>query len=321
MAEVLEKYLPSDRLVVMKIIIKALPPPLDPQQTDNDFGSFIFAPLGEYIVRYCGDKKYLRQSLLTLKQITMRFSMEDAMRTFINNHPAETLRAYDTWVNDKNYHVRRLVSESTRPNLPWSQKINIDYSVPIKYLDILYKDKTRYVTRSVANHLNDISKLDAELVIDTLKRWEKEGGQSQTEMSWIIKHATRTLVKRGDANALALLGFAHSTDVRIKKFSVSCESIDIVNGGVIELSLYISATADTSVLIDYGIGFVKASGERKVKIFKWKQIKIRSGEKIEIKKIHTLKADATTYKLYRGQHSVQVQINGVLKNERFIAVH
>jgi 3-methyladenine DNA glycosylase AlkC len=40
----------------------------------------------------------------------------------------------------------------------------------VEILDNLYFDKTRYVVRSVANHLNDISKLDPDFVVEILKK-------------------------------------------------------------------------------------------------------------------------------------------------------
>lgn len=71
--EVLTKYLPANPSDAMNLIVRALPPPLDPTKTDNDFGNFIFAPLGEYVVQNGCTKKYLKQSLATLKQLTMCF--------------------------------------------------------------------------------------------------------------------------------------------------------------------------------------------------------------------------------------------------------
>ena len=63
-------------------------------------------------------------------------------------------------------------------NFPWAKKLNIDYKIPLSLLDRLYTDNTRYVTRSVANHLNDIAKIDPDLVIEdtqTLARLQKTG--------------------------------------------------------------------------------------------------------------------------------------------------
>jgi 3-methyladenine DNA glycosylase AlkC len=316
--EVLAKHLPSDPGAAMKLIVVALPPPLDPTKTDDDFGRFIFAPLGEYVVQYGCTKKYLKQSLATLKQITMRFSMEDAMRTFLNNFPTETLAEYDKWVSDKNYHVRRLVSESTRPSLPWSQKISIEYKVPVKYLDILHADTTRYVTRSVANHLNDISKKDGALVVTILKRWHKEKTQNPLEVDWLTRHALRTLVKRGNADALALLGYAAHTVPLVSNFVVPKK---VTAGNRLQFSFDVMSSISQNLLIDYVIDFVKLNGGTKPKVFKIKKIVTLPHAVISVEKNHHLKADATTFKLNAGTHSLTIQINGQkLANAQFEVV-
>lgn len=205
-AETLEKFLSSDFTVAAKQITTALPPPLDPHRNDDDFGDFIFAPLGEFVVRTGVDKKHLALSLRTLKALTMRFSMEDAIRTFINQHPDRTMKELEKWSRDSNYHVRRLASEGTRPRLPWSKRLDIDPAGAIGLLDNLHSDPTRYVTRSVANHLNDISKSDPGSVLETLKRWRAAERQEEKELAWMEKHALRTLVKQGDRDALRFLG-------------------------------------------------------------------------------------------------------------------
>lgn len=305
--EVLTKHLPTDPNVAMKLIVLALPPPLDPNNTDDDFGSFIFAPLGEYVVQNGCTKKYLKQSLATLKQIIVRFSMEDAMRAFLNNFPTETLAEYDKWVSDTNYHVRRLVSESTRPSLPWSKKLTLDYKIPLKYLDILHADPTRYVTRSVANHLNDISKKDPALVVKTLKQWQKQKLQKPTELDWITRHALRTLVKRGDTGALVLLGYIHKVMPTVSKLTVPAEA---KKGERLSFSFVVTAHETQNLMIDYVIDFVKKNGSTKPKVFKIKKLMVQAGESIDIKKNHTLKADSTTFTLNAGMHTLTLQING-----------
>lgn len=305
--EVLAKHLPADPGVAMKLIVAALPPPLDPTKTDDDFGRFIFAPLGEYVVQHGCTKKYLKQSLATLKQITMRFSMEDAIRAFLNNFPTETLSCYDKWVSDKNYHVRRLVSESTRPSLPWSQKIGIDYKVPVKYLDKLHADKTRYVVRSVANHLNDTSKKDRELVVKTLKRWHKEKTQNPLELDWLTRHALRTLVKRGDVQALGLLGYTAHTAPVVSNFIVPKK---VRVGDRLKFSFDVMSSIKQDLLIDYVIDFVKLNSGTKPKVFKIKKVSALPQTIISVEKNHHLKADATTFKLNAGMHRITIQING-----------
>ncbi|MBK9613686.1 hypothetical protein [Candidatus Amarobacter glycogenicus] len=66
-------------------------------------------------------------------------------------------------------------------------------------------DPAETVRRSVANHLNDITKDNPDLVLHTLQRWND--GQPSVETVWITRHALRSLVKAGHPEALALQGF------------------------------------------------------------------------------------------------------------------
>ena len=307
-AEVLEGFLNSNFRVSAKQIVAALPPPLDPSLTDDDFGDFIFAPLGQFVVRNGLDAKHLRLSLQTLKAITQRFSMEDAIRAFINAHPTQTLEELTKWSTDKNYHVRRLVSEGTRPTLPWSARISIGPSETLHLLDRLHADSTRYVTRSVANHLNDISKNDAGLVLETLGRWRDEGAQEEAELRWITNHSLRTLVKRGHPETLRFLGFATSPKIEVSDFLLRPERLSA--GQAFEFSFTVQAKRDETLVIDYVIDFVKSGGKRSPKVHKLKQLQLKKGEVVTVRKKHMLRDGATTYTLYPGIHTVTIQING-----------
>ncbi len=307
-AEVLEHHLSSDFKKASKVIKKALPPRLDPSKTDDDFGDFILAPLGEYVVRNGLKKECLTDSFQTLLELTQRFSMEDAMRSFLNSFPKETLAMYKRWSIHKNYHVRRLVSESTRPSLPWSKKITLPYMIVLPFLDQLYFDKTRYVTRSVANHLNDISKKDSQLVIQQLIHWKKKGKQEPKELEWMTKHSLRTLVKEGNKDALELLGFGTKPKVVLEHFSLSSDKI--TQGETLTFLCTVKASTSEALLIDYIIHFVKANGGTKPKVFKLKKVRLVKGESLTISKKHTLKANATTFTLYNGEHTLTLQING-----------
>jgi 3-methyladenine DNA glycosylase AlkC len=309
-AEVLERYLPADPSVAMKLIVAALPLPLDPTLRDDDFGEFILAPLGEYVVRNGLSKKYLKQSLTTLREITMRFSMEDAMRSFLNTFPDETLAAYDKWVTDKNYHVRRLVSESTRPLLPWSRRLTLDYHIPVKYLDQLSADTTRYVTRSVANHLNDISKRDPDLVLKTLAKWKREGRQDAKELAWMTRHSLRTLTKQGHAAALASIGYLDNHEIRVIDFSHGADSGVLKLGDKLALALKLQSFTNSLLRIDYEIDFVKANGKSKPKVFAWKKVAVTAQGTLSLTKSHHFKSDATTFTLYPGEHTITLRING-----------
>jgi hypothetical protein len=65
-----------------------------------------------------------------------------------------------------------------------------------------------------------------------------------------------------------------------------------------------------SLVIDYEIEFAKAGGKRSRKVHKLKQIQLKRGETVMLRKRHPLRANATTFTLYPGTHFVTVQING-----------
>ncbi|WP_442507929.1 DNA alkylation repair protein [Novipirellula sp. SH528] len=307
-ASMLERYLASDYKVAAKQITTALPPPLDPTKRDDDFGDFIFAPLGEYVVRNGLEKRHLKLSLKTIKAITQRFSMEDAIRAFINTHPSETLSTLEKWSTDRNYHVRRLVSEGTRPRLPWSGRLSIDTATAIPLLNTLHADPTRYVTRSVSNHLNDIAKTHPDLVLKTLKQWQQLEQQDAGEFEWMRKHALRTLVKQGNRDALAMLGFKSNPNITVSGFEL--HTAEVRPGQAIEFSFEVTGLQNESLLVDYVVDFVKANGTLAPKVHKIKQVRVKKGETITIRKRHPLRDGATTYTLYPGVHYVTLQING-----------
>lgn len=304
----LKEALPASFPESVQHLLDSLPPPLDETKTDDDFGDFIFAPLGEFVVRNGMSCEDVSLSLSALKELTKRFSMEDSLRYFIRQHPRETVKELNRWAKDKNYHVRRLVSESTRPLLPWSGRIDLSTDVTLPLLDQLHADKTRYVTRSVANHLNDIAKTQPDLVVETLKRWRSQQRQHPEELNWMTRHALRTLIKQGHAASLSLLGFNTSPKIQCSDIRLSKSSLKM--GDTLEFSLDIIAERDESLVVDYAIDFVKATGKRSVKVYKATKVTLKKGEQITVTKRHKLLAKATTYQLYPGKHHLTVQING-----------
>jgi len=172
LASCVEPYLSENFDVMAKQLEAAMPPELDPTMTDDDFGQFIHAVPGILAVRH-GLETYRERALDLLHTATKRFSMEFYIRPFINRWPKETMARLQAWTQDENYHVRRLVSEGTRPKLPWAKGIKLAPQHTLPLLDVLHSDPTRYVTRSVANHLNDISKTDPDAVLKHLGLWAR----------------------------------------------------------------------------------------------------------------------------------------------------
>ena len=208
---------------------------------------------------------------------------------------------------DENYHVRRLASEGSRPKLPWSQKLVIDYHQPIPILELLFADPTRYVTRSVANHLNDISKVDPALVIETLARWNESGQQTAAEMAFITKHGLRSQIKQGNTQALALLGFGVKPDITITHFSTSTPVVRV--GTAFEFSLELRANKPQNLLVDYLMTFASDGQKLSQKVFKLKQLELKAGEVVQLKKRHPMRL-MTTRRLILGEHQITLKING-----------
>ncbi|NJN33847.1 MAG: DNA alkylation repair protein [Saprospiraceae bacterium] len=305
----LRKFLPPDYKLAVAVILKSLPAPLDENLTDDDFGDFIYAPYNDFVAHFGCDADNLAFSLAALKEITKRFSAEDAIRFFINAFPQQTLQTLLEWSEDSNYHVRRLCSEGTRPKLPWSQKINITPETALPILNQLFSDKTRYVTRSVANHLNDIAKTDPDLVVKTLGNWQKLKKQTENEMNFIIKHALRTLVKVGRADALALMGYGDSAHIRVENIQHD-KTVKI--GSALNFSFSLYAQTEKSLIVDYIVHFQNKQGKMSnKKVFKLRSFeRLASHSMMPINKRHTFKADMTTRQLYAGTHKIEIQVNG-----------
>jgi 3-methyladenine DNA glycosylase AlkC len=304
----LTMYLPDDYLTALEIIIRTLPAELDPDNTDDDFGDFIIAPLSHYVALHGCSEQYLDRSLAALAELTKRFSAEDAIRYFINQYPLQTLNFLEQCATDSNYHVRRLASEGTRPKLPWSQKLIIDYEQPMRLLDLLYADHTRYVTRSVANHLNDISKIAPELVLNTLGRWHRDGQQESKEMGYITRHSLRTLVKKAHPGALHFLGYGNKPDISIHTFETITPTIKVGEDFVFKVEF--QANKQQGMMIDYVMVIPVAKNRTTEKVFKLKQCHLASGQRLALTKKHPMRL-MTTRRLYPGRHLVKLRINGI----------
>jgi 3-methyladenine DNA glycosylase AlkC len=272
--------------------------------------SFELWPISEYISQFGLD--HFDESFDLMYHLTQEFTSEFAIRPFLKANPDLVLKKLSNWINDKNVHVRRWISEGTRPILPWGGKIPsfIQNPATIKLLDALKYDEEMYVRKSVANHLNDISKDHPSLVIKTLKNWLKNAPEDQKEkINWIKKHALRTLIKKGNISALELMGVLSEVNVKIIKFKLNKKSFKIGDPLQFEFGLELFEKKAHKLIIDYGIGFRKSNGSISTKVFKLKTISVPANGKIFLKKAHSLKK-VTNLTFYPGIHELMVQVNG-----------
>ncbi len=308
----LEKHLPGDFPSAADILTRSLGPKLEEQNSLDgiDLGSgngFIVIAVTNYIARY--GQNHFDKSMESLKEMTLRFSSELAIRHFIVRHEKKVLDIYKTWVKHPSVHVRRLVSESLRPRLPWAIRLQSFVKNPapiIPYLDTLKTDPELYVRRSVANNLNDISKDHPDVVLSTLKRWS---ALKTKETDWLIRHATRTLIKQGHTGALKLLGYTSNPKITTTPLSISKKTIHLGRSLEFSIDIHSKSTKSQKLMIDYIIHFKKANGSHSPKVFKLAAKKLLPKSNLSIQKKHPLKK-ITTRKYYSGIHKLQIQING-----------
>src|SRR5690606_4946459 len=103
--------------------------------------------------------------------------------------------------------------------LPWAMalpELKKDPPPIINLLEKLKDDPHEWVRLSVANNLNDISKDHPDLAVSLFKKWH---GKSK-ETDWVLKHASRTLLKQGHTEILSLFGFEKHKTIVLDNFKV-----------------------------------------------------------------------------------------------------
>ncbi len=311
MVDRLDDQLPEDFEQAVAVLQRALPEALDPSLTDDDFGHFIWSVPADWVALNGCTSERLDRSLAFLREATMRFSVENAIRPFLAEYPEHTMRFIRRCATDTNYHVRRLASEGIRPYLPWAQRVRLPPDQVVEVLSTLHADQTRYVTRSVANTMNDLSRDDPDLVIETLTRWRKAAEQDQDELDWMTRHALRTLVKADHRQALELLGYPSQPKFSLQGVSVS-EAVAI--GDALHWRGTLTSKTAQNLKIALRVHFLKANGDHSVKVFAVKEVAAGKESFVIEKKIPF--KPITTRTLYLGTHHVELVVNGKARGKR-----
>jgi 3-methyladenine DNA glycosylase AlkC len=297
-AAALAEALPTDFVAAAAVLERALDSP--------SLTGWMTLPCGVYVAEYGADLPDVALPLLA--RLSPRFSSEGPIRPFIERHPDVTFAYLNRWASDPDEHVRRLVSEGTRPRLPWAGQLRgliADPSPTIRLLDRLFDDPSDYVRRSVANHLNDIAKDHPVIALDCARRWLGTGGD---RAAWVVRHGLRTLVKRGDPAALELLGFDHGTVVTLDAFAVTPARVPV--GGDVTIAFTLSThDRPARTVIDYVVHYVGARGARRPKVFKLTTRTIRPDRPQSFVRRHRFR-EVSVRKIYPGAHHIEVQVNG-----------
>ncbi len=296
-AELPKKY-SEDATIIKKVL------------SEKKLKGFELWPVSEYISQFGTD--HFDKSMDLMYEMTQAFTSEFAIRPFLNKDPEAILEKLEKWIEDENVHIRRWISEGTRPLLPWGGKIQsfIRRPATLHLLEKLKYDEELYVRKSVANHLNDISKDHPELLIKTLKSWVKNAPpEHKDKIDWIKKQGLRTLIKKGHRGALGLMGVTGEAKVNLKNFKTNQKNYKMGDTLAFEFLIESTSLKPQDLIVDYLINFVKANGSRSAKVFKLKALTLKAGEKVIVKKNHSLKR-ITTMTFFKGEHEVQIQVNG-----------
>jgi 3-methyladenine DNA glycosylase AlkC len=214
-AQAMAEQLPGDFDDAAPLLIGSFGPPLT-ETEDNGLAPFFYFPHAELIAS-CGVSRF-ESGMQANYEMTQRFTAEFSIRPFLVEHRTRCLKRLRRWTKDANPHIRRLVSEGTRPRLPWAARLREfqdDPQLALPLLEKLKNDPELYVRRSVANHLGDIAKDHAEVVFGTCEKWLDEvgemdasGGGRRAERTkqrrWMVRHALRHPAKQGVARAVRL---------------------------------------------------------------------------------------------------------------------
>jgi 3-methyladenine DNA glycosylase AlkC len=308
----LEATLPADFNTAAGVIEAALAPAeadfamAQLQGLQRGLRGWILWPVGEYIARH--GQATPERALQALHAITQRFTAEFAIRPFIVNHPGVVWPTLQRWCSDDSAHVRRLVSEGSRPRLPWGLQLKslvADPSPTLPLLLALQDDPSDYVRRSVANHLNDIAKDHPALVADWLHTHLPDAPATRRTL---LRHASRTLIKQGHPQVLKAWGLG--TPLRgTASLALSPPLLVLGQDLTLTLQLHSSSAKPQTLAIDYAVHHVKASGSTSAKVFKgWKALLPAHGT-LTLTKRHPVRP-ITTRRYHSGVHRVVVQANG-----------
>lgn len=284
-------------------LVEALPPARDVDAGVG--GDFAWWPALQVVEEHGVDEPAV--SLAALAELTRVFSGEFAIRPLIERHPGPAFSTLTAWTAHPSAHVRRLVSEGTRPRLPWGHRLRAliaDPSPGIALIEALKDDPSPAVRRSVANHLNDVAKDHPDRAVAVAGAWWSGADEARRR---VVRHALRGLVKAGHPGALELLGYPGSAEVRA---SMEVRPAILTLGEALEVVATLRAPADRAVpvLVDLRLIRPTARGVGH-KVVKWTTRALEPEQELTLRKRVPIRK-ISTMRWTPGEHGVELLVNG-----------
>ena len=142
-------------------------------------------------------------------------------------------------------------------------------------------------------------------MLDRLAAWPQEDAHT----AWIVRHALRTLIKKGDPAALALIGVGHGAAVSVREFSISPSAVHLGDRIAITASLASDSSENQRLVVDYRVHYARAGGKSAAKVFKLKTFELAAGEAASLGINQTIR-DFSTRRHHPGRHEVELIVNG-----------
>jgi 3-methyladenine DNA glycosylase AlkC len=265
------------------------------------FGVFF----SDYVEKY--GLEHWDESMMALEEFTKTSTAEFAIRKFIRMDQTRAMVQMELWSKSENHHVRRLSSEGCRPRLPWGMRLDEFVARPqavLRILERLKNDPELYVRKSVANNLNDISKDHPELVLQIAAKWI--GKSANTD--WIVKHALRTLLKKGNKQALELFGHHDAAGLKVHSLALQQKQLSIGEEMKFAFTILNENREVRPARIEFAIDYMKSNARHNRRVFHISATPLKPGN-TEFKRRISF-ANLTTRKHYPGKHHLHVLING-----------
>ena len=142
------------------------------------------------------------------------------------------------------------------------------------------------------------------LVLDLAERWH--GAHVDTDR--LLKHACRTLLKRGDARALRLFGFDAEVEAEVRRLTASARRLAIGDTLGFAFDVRHREAEPLTLRIEYAVDFVRPGGKRHRKVFQVAARTLAPGWHT-FERRHRFR-DFTTRLHHPGVHALSVIVNG-----------
>lgn len=305
-ADAMRAGLPSSISRALEALVATLPPATTETDGITERG-YRFWSYGAFIAKYARCER--SAAFEAMHELTMRFTSEFAVRSFLADDVHDALDRLERGLDHPNPHVRRWVSEGTRTRLPWGKAVPALREVSGRRLGLLRalrRDPSRYVQRSVANHLQDALKDDLDQAWPLLAELVAEEHPATV---WIARHAARGLLKAGHGPTLGLFGHAEGPSpfravLRVEPGVVHAgEAVEIV------VELHNAGPRAAVARVDYILGFPTPAGGTGRRTFRLGDRRVEAGGRATLRKRHRF-VDRSTRPLLAGPHPIALRVDG-----------